>query len=118
MRERLQGEQMRKVAKSWTKRFAAGIKRWVAHYVMVDDAGIGPEWAGHALKLGGALVAVAFISAVRAVIVHGDAKASFLILYATFALLAIPLHRLHLTVPAGCLLLMGLVAMPVILCLP
>lgn len=109
---------MRKVAKSRTKRFAAGFKRWVAHYVMVDDAGIGPEWAGHALKVGGALAAVAFISAVRAVIVHSDAKVSFLILYATFTLLAIPLHKLHLTVPAGCLLFMGLVAMPVILRLP
>ncbi|WP_157131272.1 hypothetical protein [Burkholderia pseudomallei] len=106
---------MRKVAKPWANRLAARVKRWVAHYVMVDDAGIGPEWAGHALKLGGALVVVAFVSAVRAVIMHGDPKASFLILYATFALLAIPLHRLHLKVPAGCLLLMGLVAIPVIL---
>lgn len=82
------------------------------------EAGRGPEWAIWIAGVCAALSIVALVEAAIATANGQSPKTSYVILFGTFAAIAIPFRVLRLATQAYCLLALAAIAIPFVLTLP
>jgi hypothetical protein len=97
------------------------ILRWFVNlpvFRVPPDAGQGPEWAVWVAGVCAALSLVALVEAAIALFNGQSPKTPYVILFGTFAAIAIPFRVLRLAPQAYCLLALAAIAVPLVLTLP